>query len=69
MATLANLRPPTYDNPPFPEPSDRDEALTADGRIYEYTSAANPTMKPVPVLGMSAKEHSEGPTRVTSFNL
>lgn len=43
--------------------------LTAPGRIYEYTSAANPTMKPVPVLLHPASLHEAGPSRVIPFDL
>jgi hypothetical protein len=39
------------------------------GRIYEYVSAANPALAPVPVLSLSAASYSEGPTRVVPFDL
>ncbi|KAH9331547.1 hypothetical protein KI387_003655 [Taxus chinensis] len=39
-----------------------------NGKIYEYTSAANPKMKPIPITGLHAKEHTSGPTRVTSLD-
>lgn len=43
--------------------------LQKDARIYEYTSAANPDMPPVPVLAMSAEVHRSGKTRVIPFDL
>ena len=36
--------------------------------IFEYTSSANPDMLPIPNLGLEAKEHTTGPTRVTSLD-
>jgi len=43
--------------------------LTQDGRVYEYTSAANPAMAAIPVLAHDAALHSSGPTRVIPFDL
>jgi len=43
--------------------------IEEDSRIYEYTSAANPNMDPVPVLVHSASLHESGPTRVIPFDL
>lgn len=40
-----------------------------DSRIYEYTSAANPYMAPVPVLGFNATLHQSGCTRIIPFDL
>ena len=40
-----------------------------DSRIYEYTSAANPNMAPVPVLVHPASLHESGPTRIIPFDL
>lgn len=40
-----------------------------DSRMYEYTSAANPYMAPVPVLGFDAALHRSGPTRIIPFDL
>jgi gentisate 1,2-dioxygenase len=65
------LRPPTLAGLPEAhevEPG-REEALTADGRIYEYVRAANPVMAPQPVLTLTASEHLSGPTRVIPFDL
>jgi gentisate 1,2-dioxygenase len=39
------------------------------GRIYEYASAANPVMAPIPVAGMPASEHRSGPSRVISLDV
>jgi quercetin dioxygenase-like cupin family protein len=41
----------------------------ADARIYEYTSAANPSIPQVPVLAHPASLHESGPTRVIPFDL
>lgn len=40
-----------------------------DSRMYEYTSAANPYMAPVPVLGFDASLHQSGVTRIIPFDL
>ncbi|KAJ1441109.1 RmlC-like cupin domain-containing protein [Ochromonadaceae sp. CCMP2298] len=40
-----------------------------DARIYEYTSAANPHMAPVPVAVLAADQHESGPTRIIPFDL
>ena len=40
-----------------------------DSRIYEYTSAANPNMAPVPVLVHPASLHETGATRIIPFDL
>jgi hypothetical protein len=34
--------------------------LEQDARIYEYTSAANPDIAPVPHLALPATHHEEG---------
>lgn len=41
----------------------------SDVRIYEYTSAANPFLSPVPVLAHPASLHESGPTRIIPFDL
>lgn len=51
---------------PDPEAEAR---LAGEGRIFEYTSAANPAMKPIPVLVHAATHHESGPTRVIPFDL
>eukprot|EP01036_Dinobryon_divergens_P045818 gene45818-61240_t len=43
--------------------------LEEDVRIYEYTSAANPTMTPVPVAIHAPELHQSGPTRIIPFDL
>lgn len=43
--------------------------MVVEGRIYEYTSAANPSLKPIPVLFHPAEQHQTGPTRVIPFDL
>jgi len=43
--------------------------MEEDSRIYEYTSAANPNMEPVPVLVHHATLHESGPTRIIPFDL
>lgn len=40
-----------------------------NARIYEYTSAANPKLNPVPVLVHPASLHESGDTRVIPFDL
>ena len=54
---------------PVPSASARESVLAADGRIYEYESAANPVMADVPVLALSAQVHQTGPTRIIPFDL
>lgn len=43
--------------------------LTADALYYEYTSAVNPQLSPVPILLYSSQLHKEGKTRVIPFDL
>lgn len=45
------------------------EKLQEDARIYEYSSAANPELPPVPVLALNASEHQQGKTRIIPFDL
>ena len=40
-----------------------------DARIYEYGSAANPDMKPIPVLVHPPDWHERGETRVIPFDI
>lgn len=40
-----------------------------DAHIYEYGSAANPVMPPIPVLVHPPELHATGPTRVLPFDL
>ena len=40
-----------------------------DARIYEYESAANPYVAPIPVRVHDASLHESGPTRVIPFDL
>jgi hypothetical protein len=37
-----------------------EEQLTANGRLYEYTSAANPTLPRIPVLTHPPSLHTSG---------
>jgi len=46
------VHPPTY--------TPTDPALERDGIIYEYGSAANPTVSPVPYLALGSSHHEEG---------
>ena len=46
------VHPPTY--------TPTDPALEKDGIIYEYGSAANPTVSPVPYLALGSSHHEEG---------
>ena len=41
----------------------------ADARIYEYTSAADPHMAPIPVMIHPPELHQSGPTRIIPFDL
>jgi len=43
--------------------------MEEDSRIYEYMSAANPNMAPVPVLVHPSSLHESGPTRIIPFDL
>lgn len=43
--------------------------FTEDARIHEYGSAANPELKPVPVLVHPPELHESGPTRIHPFDL
>jgi len=49
--------------------NDQMKKLTRDARIYEYGSAANPDMKPIPVLVHPASLHESGNTRVLPFDI
>lgn len=63
--------PPTYAGKPTTKVVDeaREAELQADGRIFEYTSAANPSMPEEPVLGLDASLHQSGPTKVHALDL
>jgi len=43
--------------------------LQEDVRIYEYSSAANPDILPIPVLALPAQVHQSGESRVIPFDL
>ena len=43
--------------------------LEEDGRIYEYTSAADPNMSAIPVLVHPPELHMSGLTRIIPFDL
>jgi gentisate 1,2-dioxygenase len=43
--------------------------LSADALYYEYTSAVNPQMSPVPILLYPSKLHKEGKTRIIPLDL
>jgi gentisate 1,2-dioxygenase len=43
--------------------------LTADALYYEYTSAVNPQLTPVPILLYPSKLHKEGKTRIIPLDL
>lgn len=45
------------------------EGACARGRLYEYTSAANPDMNPIPFLVHPPELHQSGETRVVPFDL
>lgn len=46
-----------------------EDILQQDSRIYEYSSAANPSIPQVPVLVHPAELHQSGPTRIIPFDL
>eukprot|EP01039_Chlorochromonas_danica_P001581 gene1584-1727_t len=46
-----------------------DSKLEEDARIYEYCSAANPTMAEIPVAFHASSLHESGPTRIIPFDL
>ena len=46
-----------------------DNDFIKNGKIYEYGSAANPTMPPIPVLVHPPELHQSGPTRIIPFDL
>lgn len=46
-----------------------DREWTTDARIFEYGSAANPDMKPIPVLVHPSSLHETGTTRVIPFDI
>lgn len=48
---------------------EEEASVIEEGRIYEYTSAANPPMKNIPVMFHPAEQHQTGPTRVIPFDL
>ena len=43
--------------------------FTRDARIYEYGSAANPQLSPIPVLVHPATVHESGPTAIHPFDI
>ena len=47
----------------------RNKRSFEDVRIFEYTSAANPDLKLVPVFAHPAELHKSGPSRVIHFDL
>ncbi|KAG6555306.1 hypothetical protein Mapa_003349 [Marchantia paleacea] len=38
-------------------------------QVYEYTSAANPVLKAIPILGLHACDHRSGPSRISTLDL
>jgi gentisate 1,2-dioxygenase len=42
---------------------------TADARIYEYGSAANPVIAPIPILVHPPELHESGPTKIHTFDI
>lgn len=46
-----------------------DERITESALYYEYTSAANPKLPPVPVESYPSELHRTGPTRIIPFDL
>lgn len=44
------------------------DEMREDGRLYEYCSAANPTMPPIEMVVLPASEHESGPTREIPFD-
>ena len=53
--------------PSVEPPKHRD--FTRDARIYEYGSAANPHVPPIPVLVHPASLHENGPTAIHHFDI
>lgn len=51
------------------KPQSQESSWTKDARIYEYGRAANPTLKPIPVLLHPASLHETGPTRIIPFDI
>ena len=47
--------------------SSEEDRWVSNANIYEYGSAANPPMAPIPVLEHSPKLHKEGETRIIPF--
>jgi gentisate 1,2-dioxygenase len=41
----------------------------ADARVFEYTAAANPRMRALPITALAAEEHQSGETRIIPFDL
>lgn len=50
-------------------PAKKQRNFEEDARIYEYTSAADPHMEPIPVLVHGPEHHTSGPTRIIPFDL
>jgi gentisate 1,2-dioxygenase len=50
-------------------PTKKETNLIADALYYEYTSAANPQLSPVPILLYPSKLHQEGKTRIIPLDL
>eukprot|EP00607_Mallomonas_marina_P008816 CAMPEP_0182418100 /NCGR_PEP_ID=MMETSP1167-20130531/2563_1 /TAXON_ID=2988 /ORGANISM="Mallomonas Sp, Strain CCMP3275" /LENGTH=332 /DNA_ID=CAMNT_0024592105 /DNA_START=88 /DNA_END=1086 /DNA_ORIENTATION=+ len=45
------------------------EKFEEDGRIFEYSAAANPKLEPIPVAVHPPSLHESGPTRIIPFDL
>lgn len=73
MKKKPRVRPINYDERyPVHDQTSREKSLAAGGRIYEYSSAADPDMPPVPQPGSLALmpiHHQSGPTRIIPFDL
>lgn len=59
----------TLDPPVVPAPPAEKKDFTKDARIFEYGSAANPDLKPIPILVHPPELHEKGPTKIHSFDI
>ena len=64
---LPNL--PVPPPPPKKQQTETELQWTSRSDVYEYGSAANPEMAPIPVLVHPPTLHESGPTRVIPFDI
>ena len=66
---LISLISPSLPPPPKTQQTETELQWTSRSDVYEYGSAANPEMAPIPVLVHPPTLHESGPTRVIPFDI